>query len=643
MSLLIGYAVAKKSYEKYKAGEDPLVSSQDILKNGFLDPNSNYTVISCREWDAINAEFLCDAAVPVGRVRMHVTVSPDGISKDFAVPAGEKLFSVIRVVLFSEKMSLEEFQQNFACTVSPPVGMGESLVRGESAEISVKITRKVSPESLQDENRPVEFRNVGLTCYMNTALQVLLGVSELSDAVLQISQEEIREFAARKNTRQGYDREKCGVLLQAYKALVKTARRRGDCLGKLKEIKRALGSIDPRYRGCSEEDAGEVFSLILNNFNYLFEKTPYESLIPDLFVYTAESVRVLRSHGEVVGRKVKPLYRSFVLNGSFGSEGGPHGHVLVIHRNQLITTGLCLYQGKTVGEIRESVSRKFQEPVWKVLAVQMEGERIRKVPDAEPFSFRKNLLEQSFVYVTDEALEDAEFLFISYTPGIEGLSFLASFFSGVKNVFQIPFLVRKKCNIAQFLGENLKIKRRTDVPNTVLEIKHSREETEEYFGSMVVALTNKYWDAAEHIESIKNRKYEVRDCVHVQCVVSNWESPSRERREEEGKEVEEFTRFRGFSKYFCVQLPVGLGKGGEKFDRQKFFVEKEGLVLDGAAYSLVGILVHHSFGIGGHYVAFTRRGGMWYHCNDSSITKSSANDAASTGYPYGILYRRADP
>ncbi|OAG32233.1 hypothetical protein NEIG_01918 [Nematocida sp. ERTm5] len=651
MTLSVGYAISSESYALCKIDKSAVINNKIILRDGIVDADSDYLVISCREWDSLISVHSYDEEVPFGTIHINLTVNTNEIVKKFTVPAGQVLFDVIKIVLYTEKMSRDEFTNRFRYEVTPNLGLDEKLVRGEAVDVCIEIfevSRENAPE--KEECKPVEFRNVGLTCYMNTALQVLLGVGELSSAIEEMSRDEICKYSERKDSKKGYNRKKCGDLLNAYRELIRTVRKKGDCAGKLREIKRAIGAIDNRYRGCTEEDAGEVFSLILTNFNYLFEKTKYAKLIPDLFMYSAESVRIFKEGEEVVSKKVKPLYKSFVLNGSFGSEGGPHSHVLVIHKNQLIVTGLCIHSERdSIGNIKEKISNSFHVETSKIVSILISNGKVGKVADEDLLACKRNLLEQPIFYITDEEIESIEFLFISYTPIAEGLAFFTSLFSGLKNVFQIPFLVRKKCNIAQFLESHLRIKRR-DVPNTVLDIQQNIESTENHFGSMVVVLSNKYWDATAHIDIIKNRKYEVKECVHVQCVVSNWENLTvRERTPEDTEKfsfdvVEESTKFRRFSKYFCVQLPVGLGRPfkGDKSDRQKLFVEKDGLVLDGAVYSLVGILVHHSFGIGGHYVAFTKRNNTWYHCNDSTITKSSVNEAISTGYPYGILYKRSD-
>ncbi|KAI5159461.1 hypothetical protein NEAUS03_0320 [Nematocida ausubeli] len=651
MTLQVGYAISRASYKQCKIDSSAEIKNEIILQNGLLDTASDYLVISCEEWDSITSVHSYDKEIPVGKINIKITININEITKEFSVSAGDILFDIIKIVMYTERMTEDEFRDEFRYEITPDIQLNEKLVRAGTENVSINIFEKNKKNRKSKEDcMPVEFRNVGLTCYMNTALQVLLGVGELSNAIEEMTRDEINEYAQREDTKKGYTREKCGNLLNAYRELIKTVRKKKDCHSKLSEMKRAIGSIDTRYRGCIEEDAGEVFSLILTNFNYLFQKTRHENLIPDLFMYSAESVRVFKEGEEVVNKCIKPLYKSFVLNGSFGSEGGPHSHILVMHKNQLVVTALCIPAAQnTIQNIKERISNSFHVEAERIACIFVSDGRVERVSDDQILVSKRSLLDQPIFYITDEDIENIEFLFISYTATVEGLAFFTSLLSGVKNVFQIPFLVKKKCNIAQFLERELKIKRR-DIPNTILDIQQNRESTERHFGSMVIALSNKYWDAAEHIDIIKNRKYDMKDCVHVQCVVSNWETTSARERTSEDKEdflfdrVEESTKFRKFSKYFCVQLPIGLGKPfkGDKSERQKLLVEKDGLVLDGVVYSLVGILVHHSFGIGGHYVAFTKRNNTWYHCNDSTITKSSVNEAISTGYPYGILYRRSD-
>lgn len=655
MKRSVGYAVPRDAYKKYLKGNSAQIRNSEIMKDSSLDLSADFVVISCAEWDCLAKEVGYDIDIPFGMCDIRIVVDSGEIDKRFSVPSSEIVFDLIKIVIFQESMEEEEFLQKYFCKISPEIELSDQIVRGESKEVKIEISSRVKrvKEEPVDECTPVEFRNVGLTCYMNTALQVLLGVSELSSVIEKMKITEITEYSQRKNTKKGYSREKSGDLLIAYRDLIKTVRKKGDCLPKLRDIKRAMGNIDPRYRGCAEEDAGEAFSLILSNFNYLFEKTLYERLIPDLFMYCAESVKIYRKDRKEVLTEVKPLYKSFVLNGSFGSEHGPHSHVLVINRDQLVVTRLCVhFEGAvTVQKVKDRIAECFRVGEDSIVGVRVEDEKVVRLDQSYEFILSKNLLNQPIFYVTDKEIDKIEFVFLSYTAAVEGLAFFTSLFSGVKNVFQMPFLVERKCNIAHFLETGLKIKRRTDVPNTLLDIQQTTKGTDAYFGSMVIALSNKYWDATEHTDIIKTRRHNVKDHIHIQCVVSNWEASSIRNRSEKDlngcdfDKVEEFTRFRDFSKYFCVQLPIGLGrpfKGEKILDRQKLLVEKDGLVLNGVSYSLTGILVHHSFGIGGHYVAFTKRNGMWYHCNDSTITKSSVNEAVTTGYPYGILYKKTD-
>jgi ubiquitin C-terminal hydrolase len=52
------------------------------------------------------------------------------------------------------------------------------------------------------------------------------------------------------------------------------------------------------------------------------------------------------------------------------------------------------------------------------------------------------------------------------------------------------------------------------------------------------------------------------------------------------------------------------------------------LDLNGRVYSLVGTLRHWGRGPrGGHWSAFVKKNGEWWHCNDANITKVSFDKA----------------
>ncbi|KAI5184299.1 hypothetical protein NEHOM01_0044 [Nematocida homosporus] len=708
-----GYAIAKDWYIKYKSGETnlpKLINRPIRSKITELTAQSDYQVISCSEWEKIRQTYNFDIEVPVGVVNISMRLQnkdTSPIDKHFQAAASQEIFEVIQVVLFSHKMTKSQFNQQYDYQITNGVDLSAQLIKCNSDEVNIEISLRDSLSndlglndslsglkkrdkigevnthnnlsrnnnlSYQDNKnskdlkkdsgtKPVEFRNVGLSCYMNTALQVLLGVSELSQKILGIRSETIRELSQRKNTKKGYSKEKSAQLLLAYRGLAKSAAKGEDCSGRLREMKRALGNIDPRYGRCTEEDAGEVFSLILTNFSYLFERTAYEKLVSNLFMYNADLVRVYKTEsGQEVHRERKNLYKSFVLNGSFGSEKGPHAHVLVVHQCQLLITSLCVYQESSgellVGAVKEKISRDFQVPVEQVLVGEMagEGRMVLKREDSYRFMPKKALFGQPIFYIAEQIMtSEIEFVFLKYLPQKENQNFFTSLFgNNDKNIIEMPFIMKKERDIAEFFKSNLKIIRKPEESDTLLEIKDTVAESPMYFSSMVVVISHKHWQATEYIESLKERKNKAKETLHVQCVLTNWENNhvrqvDRKKDRNEKKEpiagaasVLEFTSFCCFAKYFCVQLPLGLGSyytGERLFEKHKLQVEKDGLILDGKAYSLVGILVHHNFGIGGHYVAFTKRGDVWYHCNDSTITKSSVQEAVSTGYPYGILYR----
>lgn len=691
----IGYAVPAEWYKRYQRKERALgkIKNKDLLgEDGKIRKSAEYAKIGPEEWLKIKRLYAYDVEVPIGIVMVKLIYKDkEREEKKFPVEASQKIFEVLQVVLFNHKITVERFNSKYTCTITNNVDLSDTFAKCNTSEVNIAVERRSggcidnsssdsSNNSSSDNNsnnssnnhhhrrkkevskafngRPVEFRNLGLSCYMNTALQVLLGVEELSREISKMETSTIMEYGRRKDTKKDYSKEKSANLLLAYKNLVKSTARHEDCSGCLREIKRALGTIDPRYGKYSEEDAGEVFSLILTNLNYLFEKTAHKNLIPELFMYNADQVKVYLNNNREIHREKKNIYRSFVLNGYFGSDKSIHHHVLVIHKDPLHTTALCVHREigtayVSVESVKERICRSFNVQLHEIIVCEIneEGKVVRK-KDTDVFIPSKNLLEQPIFYLTDTPERDTEFVFVRYTAQKESPGFFGSFFGGAdKRTEILPFVIKKKRNITDFLKKELKIKRRIESIDTQLDMLDEVEESERSYASIAVVLSQKHWEAQEYIEALKERKNRLKDHIHMQCLITNWENRAMrkivdekdKRADIDADAVVEYTRFSGFSKYFCMQLPSGLGNGCKSDrigDRSRLYIEKECLVLEGKVYSLWGILVHHTFGIGGHYVAFTKRGETWYHCNDSTITKSSAKEAAGTGYPYGILYRR---
>ncbi|KAI5188581.1 hypothetical protein NECID01_0194 [Nematocida sp. AWRm77] len=669
-----GYAVPKEWHQKYLRRKENLPSIDNaslVGPDGTLTEEAKYSVLSCTEWETAKKKCFWDIEVPVGVVEITIVLKRSSpVTKTFQALASQNVFEVIRMVLFAHSMTEEEFTKTHTYVITGNVNLSQQLIKCEAQKIFIEVesteTASRSPEDAAvKERRPAEFRNVGLSCYMNTALQVLLGVEELSQKVLSISNDTVRTLALQKDTSTGYSKEKCAQLFIAYRSLVKSAQKGEECGHRLREIKRVLGSIDGRYGKCSEEDAGEVFSLILNNFNYLFEHTEHEKLISSLFMYSADQTKVfLNREGCEVLRKHKNIYKSFVLNGSLGSEKGPHAHVIAVHRNQLVLTSLCVHLDPSSKDRRtlsvllakKKIAKAFGVSTACIVAGEVSSEGfVWKRDDAYVFPLQKNLCDQPVFYITDFPESDAEFVFLRYLPQKDTSSrFFTSFFgnSDQKHTL-LPHVLKKTDDLSEFLSVHLGIQKRPCASDTALDVQEVSPDSVSCFRTRCAILSQKIWNADTYAGIINSRKPQLKDSLHVQCVLTHWENRSvrthltleekKEQKDSGAASAVEFSYFSQFSKYFCVQLPFGLGlsaKCERFFEKQKLHVEKDGLVLDGGSYSLVGILVHHNFGIGGHYVAFTKRGHTWYHCNDSTITQSSALEAAGTGYPYGILYKR---
>lgn len=58
------------------------------------------------------------------------------------------------------------------------------------------------------------------------------------------------------------------------------------------------------------------------------------------------------------------------------------------------------------------------------------------------------------------------------------------------------------------------------------------------------------------------------------------------------------------------------------------------------SYELIAVAVHMGQSISsGHYIAYVKRNGSWYCCNDSNVSECSEKDAMSSN-AYLLFYRQ---
>jgi ubiquitin C-terminal hydrolase len=56
-------------------------------------------------------------------------------------------------------------------------------------------------------------------------------------------------------------------------------------------------------------------------------------------------------------------------------------------------------------------------------------------------------------------------------------------------------------------------------------------------------------------------------------------------------------------------------------------------------YEIYGMVVHGGTSRGGHYVAYTRRGQLWYYFSDSQVRETDWNKVKNA-QPYIMFYKR---
>lgn len=68
---------------------------------------------------------------------------------------------------------------------------------------------------------------------------------------------------------------------------------------------------------------------------------------------------------------------------------------------------------------------------------------------------------------------------------------------------------------------------------------------------------------------------------------------------------------------------------------------QEHIVINATAYELIGVVAQSGGAAGGHYIAYVKRDGEWYCCDDSSVTKTTL--LSRPGFePYVLFYHRVD-
>lgn len=722
----LGYAVPREWYEQYVREPEaaPDIKNRNLAQSGHggLKKESDYWVVSPREWQDIKKRYAYDVELPTGTVTIHVTLrGKNQIEKRFETDASKNIFEIIQVVLFSHRITVGRFSEKYSCSITNSPELTDALIKCEAEDVEIEIEKRESgkqkkrrteksswhswtggaasvldsdsssrdpdtqsstssdSESGYESDRvmhrpdfhaeisrsaPASFHNVGLSCYMNTALQVLLGTEDLSSSLLGVPESAIRRQAQKKSNVKGHCRKKAAELIFSYRYLIQCAKKGNECGSALREVKRILGTIDPRYWKCAEEDAGEVVSLILNTFWHFFAGSKYESLVTDLFMYCADILRVyFDAEGNEIHAKTMNIYKALVLNGSFGSETGAHSHVLVVHENQLHTTSFCVPRGPggqiQVVTAKERISRVFQvSPECIEVAEIRDDQKVLKRENDHVFTPQKSLVQQPIFWIASSAASNGRlFLLLKMSSEKDGGGILTTIFGQKeKKLFRTPYLIESPRDVPEFLEHKLGLKRKkaSGDGNELIQVVSQHAETPSTHPSVTAIVPDGIWDVSKYAEAVRGREGSYWDSLHVQCVVTNWEyttpkkkigSTEKEKGQRKPPGAQSFVdsmHFCRFSKYICILLPEGLGspeKGEKTVGRVKLTLEKDGLVLDGRSYGLVGVLVHHNFGVGGHYVAFTKRGNQWYHCNDSTITQATPEEAVSTGYPYGVLYR----
>lgn len=143
----------------------------------------------------------------------------------------------------------------------------------------------------------------------------------------------------------------------------------------------------------------------------------------------------------------------------------------------------------------------------------------------------------------------------------------------------------------------------------------------------------------ERILSLPIKKGEnvtINDCLNDFLKVEKLDGDSKWFSEKYNKNVVAYKRLilKNLPKYFIIHLKR-FSYFSSSNKNNKIVKCDENVVIEGRNYDLRGIIYHSGTANGGHYISVIKLNGLWYLCNDGTITKL---DNIDNYLNYGYIY-----
>lgn len=656
----IGYAVSTECVQNGKA-------CGTIRNAGIVDAdgklNGGYTVVTPEEWSAMKQGGY-DYEIAVGVIDCHFELydKQPPIKKHVAVPANAVLFDVIRNIYFYPEMTLSFFQRNFAVVqqrgrsdVSVGVDRKAAELRDPSSHL--KIMRKDAGEERQEEERVriCGLENVGNTCFMNSVLQCLYNIDELTNFFLKnkhlkrdpLDEERTRGGCDSREERLNHSREK---LTFEYASLIKDMYRGNGSAITPWSFKNTLSMLNPMFKGSSQHDAPEFLSHLLDGIHeYLNAKkveklgkkdkrrssdgarevpeaqaerewTEYrktnESVITDVFMGQLRSTLECKVCHNTSIKHDPSMYLALSIPDT--AEYVPVCINFVDNRLPVKTT---VQKNTTVGNLKTALKRE-KEIKGEMIAVEVSGDRVvREIGDKEAV-----LRKGTFIYEYGSHKKNILFLTLKFSA-----------YYIMQYGLNHPLLVDRTENIYEAIAAKLSPFVKADKRSKGVEwwrerIEVGKQERVDLPVVKVVFTSGSFSDIFEKDFKMENmvrkedgggidlqncidffmRKEDLSDSNAIYC--------TRCKRKTGATKQMDMVRA---PKCLIISLKkFRYTSSGQVNVNTVVSVPVCNFSIAGAVYSLKGVCNHYPIGSGGHYTATVNKCGRWFTCNDSSVSET---------------------
>ena len=161
--------------------------------------------------------------------------------------------------------------------------------------------------------------------------------------------------------------------------------------------------------------------------------------------------------------------------------------------------------------------------------------------------------------------------------------------------------------------------------SSVIYSEETNEQSKNYNNERILSLPIK-----------KGDNVDLNDCINEFLKVERLDGDSKWLSEKENRQVVAYKRLilKKLPKYLIIHLKrFSYFSSSNKNNKVVKCYEK--MIIEGRNYELRGIIFHSGTANGGHYISIIRLNGLWYLCNDGTITKL---DNMENYLNYGYIY-----